>query len=152
MIEVVEGNGTDVATIMPVMDAAFDPRFGEAWTAAQCLSTLAIPGSRLLIARQNGQALGFALSRWAIDEEELLLIGVDPACRRQGVGRHLINALLNNAKLSNHVSIFLEVRNGNSAQVFYDEMGFIPIGRRPDYYKGSDGSRHDSITMQLKLQ
>jgi [ribosomal protein S18]-alanine N-acetyltransferase len=151
MIAVVEGNGTDVSAIMPVMDVAFDPRFGEAWTAAQCLSILAMPGSRLLIARQETQTVGFALSRWVIDEEELLLIGVDPNCRRAGVGRNLINALLNNAKLSAHASIFLEVRNGNPAQNFYHEMGFRPIGRRPGYYKGNDGSRHDSITMQMNM-
>jgi [ribosomal protein S18]-alanine N-acetyltransferase len=149
MIEMVEGSGTDIASIMPVMDAAFDPRFGEAWTAAQCLSTLAMPGSRLLIARKEGQVVGFALSRWVVDEEELLLIGVDPACRRQGVGQNLISMLLNNAKLSGHISVFLEVRDGNPAQNFYCEMGFTPIGRRPGYYKGNDGSRHDSITMQM---
>jgi ribosomal-protein-alanine N-acetyltransferase len=152
MIELFEGNGTDVAAIMPVMDAAFDPRFGEAWTAAQCLSTLAMPGSGLLIARQEALAVGFALSRWVLDEEELLLIGVDPKCRRHGVGRKLINMLLNNAKLSGRTSIFLEVRNGNPAQHFYHEMGFTPVGRRPGYYKGSDGSHHDSITMQMNRQ
>lgn len=151
MIAVTEGNGNDVAAIMPVMNAAFDPHFGEAWTAAQCMATLAMPGSRLLIARSDAQVVGFALSRWVVDEEELLLIGVDSNYRRTGVGRNLINALLNNAKLSGQASIFLEVRNGNRAQNFYNEMGFRPVGRRPGYYKGSDGSHYDSITMLLTL-
>lgn len=151
MIAVTEGNGTDIASFMPVMDAAFDPRFGEAWTAAQCLATLAMPGSRLLIARNGAEVVGFALSRWVVDEEELLLIGVDPQCRRCGVGKNLINTLLNNAKSSGHISIFLEVRSGNAAQNFYHEMGFRPVGRRPGYYKGIDGSRHDSITMLLTI-
>jgi [ribosomal protein S18]-alanine N-acetyltransferase len=152
MIEIVEGCATDVAAIMPVMEAAFDPMFGEAWTAAQCLSTLAMPGTRLIMAQQKARVAGFALSRWVMDEEELLLIAVDPDCRRQGVGKSLIDELSKNAKSAQRLSIFLEVRKGNLAQYFYEDMGFFPVGIRPDYYTGIDGSRHDSITMQKNVQ
>jgi ribosomal-protein-alanine N-acetyltransferase len=47
MIRVVEGGAIDVASIMPIMSDAFDARFGEAWTAAQCLSTLVLPDCQL---------------------------------------------------------------------------------------------------------
>jgi ribosomal-protein-alanine N-acetyltransferase len=151
MIYIVEGYGQDVAAIMPVMETAFDPAFGEAWTESQCLSTLALPGGNLLLAISNNKVLGFTLSRWVVDEEELLLIGVSPTGRRQGVGNRLIQSLTNNARQSGRASIFLEVREGNPAQSFYQVMGFQPFGRRPGYYKGKDGSRHDSITMLLKL-
>lgn len=151
MIEVIEGSGHDVAAIMPVMDSAFDPAFGEAWTAAQCLSTLSMPGSLLLCARSDHATLGFALSRGVTDEEELLLIAVSPAARRNGVGRILVENLISNARHSGRALLFLEVRDGNPALSFYQEMGFRPLGRRPSYYKGQDGSRHDSITMSLKL-
>jgi [ribosomal protein S18]-alanine N-acetyltransferase len=149
VITIVDGDGSDIAQIMPVMDAAFDARFGEAWTAAQCLSTLAMPRCGLLLANDADRTIGFALSRWVGDEEELLLIGVDPKYRREGVGKHLIIALRTKAKLLNRSSIFLEVRSGNTAENFYREMGFSSIGRRAGYYRGNDGSLHDSITMQL---
>jgi ribosomal-protein-alanine N-acetyltransferase len=58
MIDVVQGSGSDVAGIMPVMDSAFDPAFGEAWTAAQCLSTLAMPDSVLFCAQPLGYRRG----------------------------------------------------------------------------------------------
>jgi [ribosomal protein S18]-alanine N-acetyltransferase len=151
MITVIEGSGNDVAAIMPVMDSAFDPAFGEAWTAAQCLSTLSMPGSLLFCAHSQQTMLGFALSRWVTDEEELLLIAVSQNVRRKGVGRLLIEKLISNARHSGRALIFLEVRDGNPAMGFYHEMGFHPLGRRPNYYKGKDGSRHDSITMSLKL-
>lgn len=151
MIEIVEGSGHDVTAIMPVMESAFDPAFGEAWTAAQCLSTLSMPGSLLLCARADEAMLGFALSRWASDEEELLLIAVSQDARRNGVGRILIQKLISNARHSGRALLFLEVRDGNPAMAFYEEMGFRAFGRRPSYYKGKDGSRHDSITMSLKL-
>jgi [ribosomal protein S18]-alanine N-acetyltransferase len=151
MIRLVEGSGSDVAVIMPVMESAFDPAFGEAWTAAQCLSTLAVPGSQLLYAKTDDAVLGFALSRGVVDEEELLLIAVSQQARRSGVGRILIEGIIKNARHSGRALLFLEVRDGNPAMSFYQQMGFNPFGRRPGYYKGKDGSRHDSITMSIKL-
>ena len=151
MIEVLQGSGLDVAAIMPVMNDAFDPEFGEAWTAAQCLSTLALPGGRLLIARSDDVVVGFALSRGVIDEEELLLIGVLNVARRRGVGQQLIAKLSQACIQSERSVIFLEVRDGNKAHSFYSSMEFNPIGRRASYYKSTDGSRHDSITMARTL-
>jgi [ribosomal protein S18]-alanine N-acetyltransferase len=151
MIEAISGTGLDVAAIMPVMEDAFDSAFGEAWTAAQCLSTLSMPGSLLQIAKRRDEVVGFTLSRWVLDEEELLLIGVSRSARRQGVGRILVNRLMDEARSFQRASIFLEVRDGNSAQSFYHEMGFRPVGRRAGYYKAKDGSLFDSITMAMEI-
>lgn len=151
MIDISQGSGHDIAAIMPVMEGAFDPAFGEAWTAAQCLSSLALPGSQLLIARNSAGVQGFTLSRWVADEEELLLIGVARSARRQNIGRQLVQAVIGKARHGQRASIFLEVRDGNPAYAFYRQIGFEPFGRRPNYYRGKDGSRHDSITMSLKL-
>lgn len=146
-----QGSGLDVTAIMPVMNEAFDPEFGEAWTAAQCLSTLAMPGGQLLIAKSESVVVGFALSRGVIDEEELLLIGVLNSARRRGVGQQLIATLSQACIEMGRSVIFLEVRDGNQAHSFYSSMGFNPIGRRANYYKSTNGSRHDSITMALTL-
>ena len=151
MIEVLQGSGLDVAAIMPVMHDAFEPEFGESWTAAQCLSTLTMPGGQLLIAKSGGVVVGFALSRGIIDEEELLLIGVLNTARRRGVGQQLIEKLSQTCIHIKRSVIFLEVRDGNKAHSFYSSMGFKPIGRRASYYKSTDGSRHDSITMARRL-
>jgi [ribosomal protein S18]-alanine N-acetyltransferase len=148
---IVEGTGEDVAAIMPVMHSAFDPQFGEAWTAAQCLATLSMPGSRLLFVRGDDGVLGFALSRWVHDEEELLLIAVAPVARRRGVARLMIDAMINHARDGGRMGLFLEVREGNSAYSFYRQAGFSPVGRRKAYYRGQDGSHRDAITMSIQL-
>ena len=145
------GDARDVAAIMPVMDSAFDPLFGEAWTAAQCLATLAMPGAQLLVAQDTQRTTGFALSRTIADEEELLLIGVLPESRRHGVGRALVEWLLAIAKDCNRSTVFLEVREGNSAEYFYQKMGFKPIGRRKAYYHSKDGKKYDAITMATNI-
>lgn len=151
MIDIRQGSANDVAAIMPVMDDAFDPDFGEAWTSAQCLSSLALPCSQLLLARNLAGVHGFTLSRWVADEEELLLIGVAPNARRQNIGRQLIETLVENARGGNRASVFLEVREGNPAHDFYRKIGFQPYGRRKGYYRSKDGLLFDSITMALRI-
>ena len=79
----------DLDRIMAVMEAAFDPAFGEAWTRRQVGDALVLPNTHYLLAGADGRApgegepaAGFVLSRSAADEEELVLIAVDP--RRRG--------------------------------------------------------------------
>ena len=83
----------DLDRIMAVMDAAFDPAFGEAWTRRQVADALIMPNTHYLLAGADGRsprdeepAAGFALSRGAADEEELLLVAVDPDHRGRGIG------------------------------------------------------------------
>jgi ribosomal-protein-alanine N-acetyltransferase len=151
MIEIVEGDALHIAAIMPVMEDAFDPAFGEAWTYAQCLSALAIPGCRLLLAKIEKEVAGFALSRWVMDTEELLMIAVARRRQRENVGTLLLRRIVEFARQEQRIRLFLEVRDGNAAQDFYADFGFRPIGRRKQYYKGHKGHRPDAITMALDL-
>lgn len=152
MITISEGGPHDVASIMPVMAEAFDATFGEAWSSAQCLAALAIPGSQLLIARkEDGVVTGFAITRWVLDEEELLMIGVKKNCQRQNIATHILKKIIENSNSYQRNRIFLEVRDGNFAKLFYDKSGFVAVGRRKGYYRGTDSSQYDAITMVLSL-
>ena len=44
------GDARDIAIVEALMSAAFDPRYGEAWTRNQCLGVLAMPGVALTLA------------------------------------------------------------------------------------------------------
>jgi [ribosomal protein S18]-alanine N-acetyltransferase len=151
MITIIEGDATDIASIMPVMNDAFDPVFGEAWSAAQCLSALAMPDCRLLIAKTENSVAGFAMSRWVLDIEELLMIGITKSRQRKNIGSILLSTIIRNAKNENRLKLFLEVRDGNIAHDFYLASGFTAIGRRKQYYHGSNGVRPDAITMVMDL-
>lgn len=151
MIEIVEGDVSHIAAIMPVMEDAFDPSFGEAWTSAQCLSALAIPGCRLLLAKLDDEIAGFALSRWVLDTEELLMIAVTRRRQRDNIGTLLLRRIVECARREHRIKLFLEVRDGNAARDFYADFGFKPVGRRKQYYKGHEGHRPDAITMVLDL-
>lgn len=151
MICVVQGDAKDVSSIMPIMSDAFDPRFGEAWTAAQCLSTLVLPDCQLLLAKDGDDVCGFAITRWVFEHEELLMIGVTRSRQRQQLGQTLLNEVINRGQMAGREKLFLEVRDGNPAHYFYLKSGFTPIGRRKNYYKSAEGISPDAITMGIDL-
>lgn len=151
MIEIIEGDGRDVPSIMPIMQDAFDPDYGEAWSSAQCLALLSLPDSKLLIAKRESTIAGFAITRWVLDEEELLMIGVGKPHQRQKIASALLDEVFKQAIKSKRKYLFLEVREGNTAQLFYKKIGFKQVGVRKDYYKGVDKVILNAVTMKIAI-
>ena len=142
----------DMDAVMAVMDAAFEPTFGEAWTRSQCAGILPMAGVALRIAQSDTAAVaGFALIRAIVDEAELLLIAVDPAMQHMGVGAALVGDFIQFARSRGASRLHLEVRDGNSAILLYERAGFSLAGVRRDYYRGHDGRTRDALTLALQL-
>ena len=49
------GDARDAGAVEAVMAAAFDPQWGEAWTRAQLLGVMALPGIHLLLAEMGDE-------------------------------------------------------------------------------------------------
>lgn len=148
----------DLDRLMEVMEIAFEPRWREAWTRRQVEDSLAMPHTYCILADENGEppadgapAAGFVLARRAPGEEELLLIGVRPECRRRGIGRRLLDLFAAQAQANGASEVFLEMRDENPAERLYIAAGFTPIGRRAGYYITTDGVRIDAITYRKHL-
>jgi [ribosomal protein S18]-alanine N-acetyltransferase len=134
--------------IMSVMGTAFDPEFGEAWNASQCLSMFSLPGSGAIIARADGKACGFALIRTVLDEAELLMIAVGEHWQGKGIGRSILQSVVELAVTENVRKLHLEVREDNlAARHLYESDTFTVTGRRSAYYRGASGRISDSITL-----
>jgi len=138
----------DIAAVMRVMEAAFDPAYGEAWSAAQLLTLFALPSARVGVAWDGEHACGFSAARVAGPESELLLLAVDPACRGRGIGAQLMDDWLAWAAEQGAEDYFLEMRADNDAVHLYERAGFSECGRRTAYYRGHDGVMRDAITMR----
>jgi ribosomal-protein-alanine N-acetyltransferase len=146
-----EAGGGDMDAVMAIMAAAFEPTYGEAWTRSQCAGILPMAGVSLRLATAgDGAVTGFALMRAIADEAELLLIAVDPAVQQHGVGAALIDDFVLFATSRGARRLHLEVRDGNSAIMLYERAGFALVGRRRDYYRGSDGHKRDALTLALE--
>lgn len=140
------GDARDIAAVDALMVAAFDPRFGEAWTRSQCMGVLAMPGVRLTLALIDDTPAGFAMVRSVMDEAELLLLAVDPAFRRRGTAGALLRAVIAEAQASGIADLHLEVRAGNEAVKLYTTQGFAKVGERRGYYRGKTGQSFDAHT------
>ena len=150
-LELCEADAANLDEMMVVMDESFDPAFGEAWSPAQCLGILGLPGVWLTIARRGAEPAGFALSRIVFNEAELLLLGVRPAFRHQGAGRALLDHMIEIAGTLGASRVHLEVREGNEALRLYEGASFSQIGRRRAYYRGRDGQLFDALTLGFSL-
>jgi ribosomal-protein-alanine N-acetyltransferase len=89
-----------------------------------------------LVAEQRGAVIGYVIAQHALDEAEILNLGVVPTRQRQGVGRALVQGMLAQLRQGGVATVFLEVRESNTAaQGLYGALGFAHVGRRRDYYR-----------------
>jgi len=93
-------------------------------------------GAPFLVAVVGDAVVGYSIAHHAVDEGEILNLGVAPDQRRRGVGRALIESMLSRLGDEGVVNVFLEVRESNAAaQRLYAALGFTEVGRRPGYYR-----------------
>lgn len=151
LIDLRSGGAADLAAVETIMQRAFDPRYGEAWTRGQCLGIMALPGVWLTIANVDGRPAGFALSRAIVAEAELLLLATLPEVRRRGVGGALLRSVLGDAVDRQASRLYLEVRSGNEAIRLYQSAGFQKVGERKGYYRGIGGHLFDAMTFERVL-
>lgn len=95
---------------------------------------------------------GFALSRVAEDEAEVLSVAVAEARRGSGGGGALLGRHLGRLAGGGVRRVVLEVDEENvSAIKLYTRFGFVQVGRRKAYYARADGRRGSAKVMALEL-
>ena len=98
------------------------------------------------------QLAGYAFLSSVLDEGHLLHITIDPNYQGLGLGRRLLQYILELGQQKGLSSIFLEVGEGNTpARGLYQSIGFNEIGLRKGYYPCKDGSREDAIVMAYTI-
>lgn len=128
--------------------------FYDSWDATMIRQVLDMPGAFGFVARRPGYGsiIGFALARIAIDECELLSLGVAAEHRAQGIGARLLAKTIDRAEDDRARWFFLEVAEDNGPAIkLYRGRGLTEVGRRPDYYENADGSRTNAFTMRCAL-
>ncbi len=151
-IDLIAGSPATIEAVDRVMKAAFNPRYGEAWTPAQCLGMMSLPGVWLTLAAIEREIVGFTLSRAMAGDSELLLIAVLPDRRGQGIGATLLTEALAGAAARGATQMCLEMRANNPATRLYRRAGFVKRGERRGYYAGHDGERFDAHTYVCPIQ
>jgi ribosomal-protein-alanine N-acetyltransferase len=91
----------------------------------------------VLVAAQdeNAMLLGFLVARHVLQDWELENIVVAEKKRGRGIGTSLLTELVARAQMGDGATIFLEVRESNTAaRGLYAKLGFKQTGCRKSYY------------------
>ncbi len=109
--------------------------FSDPWSENSVASELDNPLSLWLVAVQDGKVLGYVGSQSVLGEADMMNLAVDPAARRLGLGRAIVEALVAALRDNGVHCLTLEVRASNlPARKLYESLGFLQVGRRPNYY------------------
>lgn len=116
----------------------------ELATAFATLRTAVEPG-----ANDTEVVIGYTVYWRVTDEVHLLNVAVHPQRQHLGIGRILVEAVLQDSRALGARVIFLEVRAGNvGARSLYTRLGFRELGIRRGYY----GPGQDAIVMERRLE
>ena len=122
------------------------------WTRGNFLDSLASRYDAWVLRDADGRLAGYFLLLHAVDETHLLNITVRPDVQGKGLGRLLLNKVIDLARGAAMRSVLLEVRPSNThALAVYQHCGFTQIGLRKNYYPAGGTAREDAIVMRLVL-
>jgi ribosomal-protein-alanine acetyltransferase len=89
-----------------------------------------------LVAEHQTEIIGLIIGAKVGDEAEIFNLAVKDSHRRRGVGKQLVENILEEWSKFNLSRVFLEVRESNAAAIeLYDGLGFRRVGRRLKYYR-----------------
>lgn len=131
---------SDIDRIALLEGELFGP---SAWSYAMISAELGAPGRWYVVAEYDSkvqaggdQVMGYAGLWFDGDVAQIMTVGVSPAARRQGVGKLLMNALIDRATQLGAHGLLLEVAVNNAAAIaMYESFGFETISVRKRYYQ-----------------
>lgn len=134
------------------VQAIEDRVYPHPWTRGNFLDSLYSGYEAWILRDTSGKLIGYFLLMLALDEAHLLNITVHGDLHGQGVGRGLLDKVVELSRSKDMRSVLLEVRPSNTrALAVYVRYGFSKIGSRKGYYPAADGKREDAIVMRLPL-
>jgi len=140
----------DVEQILEIEEASFK----APWSRTLFLEELACKNAFNYVVKSAGSekhelVIAYICSRIIGCEMSILRIAVSPKWRNLGIASWLLDKCFKISLDKGVTSVFLEVRESNSAAIaLYDKQGFISVGKRPAYYPET---REDAVVLMKKL-
>lgn len=119
--------------------------FSSPWSEDGLKSELDNKFARFYVAFLDGQIAGYIGSHNVLGEVYITNVAVFPEFRRNGVGKALVEFLVDKMKSENAEFVTLEVRESNlNAISLYEKCGFEKVGKRKAFY---EKPREDGVLM-----
>lgn len=102
------------------------------------------------VAWRGSELVGYYLVQTVGMEQELHTFAVKPELRRRGIGRMLMDHMLDRARRRGIGHVYLQVRPSNlEAKALYKSFDFVGIGIRKNYYRDNF---EDALVMHIDLK
>lgn len=138
---------SDVPAVLAVEQAAYE----FPWTEGIFSDCMRIGYSCWALTTEQGMSGHAVMSLMAPGECHVLNVCVRPDLQGAGLGRELMNHLIDTARGYGVTLMLLEVRPTNLAALeLYRSLGFNEVGLRKDYYPAR-GGREDGLVLALEL-
>lgn len=137
---------SDLQTVIRLEQASFS----APWPDESFELILGDPSLLAMVARKARDPIAYTVG--SLHGRELLVanLAVAGPFRGKGIGRRLLEALLEEGRRRGAEYAVLDVRASNEAAVrLYESMGFRTIGRREGYYSSP---REDSLVMLKRFR
>ena len=124
--------------------------FSDPWSINSISSELTNQLSLWVVAMDGERLVGYVGSQSVLGWADMMNIAVDPNYRRLGIGRRLVEELEARLKENTVTCLTLEVRASNEGAIaLYDQLGFVSVGRRPNYYRHP---KEDALILRKEWQ
>ena len=134
----------DLNKISSILQSDFD----DFWNENILKSELENENSYYIVAKENDDIVGFGGLWKSIDDIHITNIVTKKSVRNKGIGKAILNELINQAKVFGYNIITLEVNETNSTAIsLYKKFGFEKVGIRKKYYNNTD----NAIIMNLEI-
>lgn len=122
----------DCEAVYDVEKAAFT----DAWSLQSLQEIFRYSNNFYFVAEEDNRIVGFAGIMHIIDEAEIINIAVLPSYRKAGIGRQLMEAILQKGEELLVKNYYLEVRENNIPAIrLYKSFDFKMISKRKAYYQ-----------------
>jgi len=137
----------DVAAVISIERASYQFPWSEG-IFRDCLRV----GYVCRVVTNGGEVLGYGVMSVGAGEAHILNLCIREKHRSRGVGKSMLNYLLDRAAAAGMSEAFLEVRPSNTAAIrLYQSLGFDQVGTRRGYYQAV-GGREDAAVLKLPLR
>src|SRR5215472_12644158 len=139
--------GSDVADVVTLERASYQFPWSEG-IFRDCLRV----GYICRVVTSANRLIGYGVMSVGAGEAHILNLCVDAGVRCQGIGRRMLDYLLDRGAAAGMTEAFLEVRPSNTAAIrLYLSLGFDQVGMRRGYYQAL-GGREDAAVLKLTLR
>ena len=123
--------------------------FPDPWSEKGISDTIHQSHAFIAVAKEADDIAGYCILYHVMDEGEIARIGVGRDCRRMGVGKRVLDYVVEECKVLGVERLLLDVRESNlGARAFYQNYGFKEDGIRKNFY---DNPKEHAVLMSKEL-